>query len=39
MIYNHRTMPIARAFPLSDVAAAHRRMEAGGVGGKIILMP
>jgi NADPH2:quinone reductase len=35
----HRTMPIAQAFPLSDVAAAHRRMEAGGVGGKIILLP
>ena len=39
LIYNHRTMPIAHIFALSDVAAAHRQMEAGGVGGKIILKP
>jgi len=32
-----RTMPVARRFPLEEVAAAHRLMEAGGVGGKIVL--
>lgn len=33
------TMPVARCFPLSDAAAAHRLLEAGGVGGRIVLEP
>jgi len=33
------TMPIARRLPLSAAAQAHRLMEAGGLGGKIILEP
>jgi NADPH:quinone reductase-like Zn-dependent oxidoreductase len=32
-------MPIARRLPLSAAAEAHRLLEAGGVGGKIILEP
>lgn len=32
-------MPIARQFRLDEVASAHRLMEEGGVGGKIILVP
>ncbi|OUC80449.1 quinone oxidoreductase family protein [Gordonia lacunae] len=34
-----RPPPIARAFPLSEAAAAHRAMEAGESFGKIILLP
>ena len=33
------SLPIARRFALSEVAAAHRLMEQGGVGGKILLIP
>ncbi|GAB2461195.1 hypothetical protein GCM10027082_10020 [Comamonas humi] len=32
-------MPIARRFALAEVADAHRLMEQGGVGGKIVLIP
>jgi NADPH2:quinone reductase len=32
-------VPIARRMPLEAAAEAHRLMEAGGVGGKIILKP
>ena len=39
MVRTGRRMPVARRFPLEDVAAAHRLMEAGGVGGKIVLAP
>jgi len=39
MIGTGRTMPVARRFPLKEVAAAHRLMEAGGVCGKIVLTP
>lgn len=39
MVKTGRVIPIARRFPLNEVAAAHRLMEAGGVGGKIILTP
>ncbi len=31
------TMPVARRLPLASAAEAHRLMEAGGLGGKIIL--
>lgn len=30
-------MPVAACYELTDVAAAHRRLEHGGVGGKIVL--
>jgi NADPH2:quinone reductase len=33
------TMPIARRLPLASAAEAHRLMERGGLGGKIILEP
>ncbi|OCC25730.1 hypothetical protein MB02_02900 [Croceicoccus estronivorus] len=33
------TMPIAGRLPLDDVATAHRLMENGGVGGKLVLYP
>ncbi len=33
------SMPVVRRFPLASAAAAHRLMEAGGVGGKIVLEP
>lgn len=39
MVRTGQTMPIAHRFPLDQVGAAHRLMEAGGVGGKIILTP
>ena len=32
-------MPIAKRLPLTDAAEAHRMMEKGGSGGKIILIP
>jgi NADPH2:quinone reductase len=32
-------VPIARRMPLAQAAEAHRLIEAGGVGGKIILVP
>ena len=32
-------VPIAHVLPLSEVAHAHRLMESGGVGGKIVLTP
>jgi NADPH:quinone reductase len=32
-------VPIAHTFKLADAAAAHRLVEAGGVGGKVILVP
>jgi NADPH2:quinone reductase len=35
----NRRMPVAQQLPLTDVAKAHRVMEAGGVGGKIVLVP
>jgi len=34
-----RQMPVALRLPLAQVAEAHRRMEQGGVGGKILLLP
>lgn len=34
-----REMPVARQLPLAEVAQAHRLMEQGGVGGKILLIP
>lgn len=34
-----KSVPIAHRLPLADVAEAHRLMEGGGVGGKIILIP
>lgn len=33
------SLPIAHRLPLAEVAEAHRMMEAGGVGGKIVLIP
>ncbi|MGH6696124.1 alcohol dehydrogenase catalytic domain-containing protein [Sphingopyxis sp.] len=35
----NRRIPIAHRLPLSKVADAHRLMECGGVGGKIVLIP
>ncbi|MBT8765044.1 alcohol dehydrogenase catalytic domain-containing protein [Metapseudomonas boanensis] len=32
-------MPVAHKLPLAEVAEAHRLMEQGGVGGKIVLVP
>lgn len=32
-------MPIAQRFPLAQVREAHERLDAGGVGGKIVLEP
>ncbi|GAB3625610.1 Narbonolide/10-deoxymethynolide synthase PikA2, modules 3 and 4 [Pandoraea terrae] len=32
-------MPVAHKLPLTEVAQAHRLMEQGGVGGKIVLVP
>ena len=32
-------VPIARRMKLSEAAAAHRLFDAGGVGGKILLIP
>jgi NADPH:quinone reductase-like Zn-dependent oxidoreductase len=34
-----RRMPIAHRLPLTAIARAHRLMEQGGVGGKILLLP
>ena len=34
-----KKLPIAHRLPLADVAEAHRIMERGGVGGKIVLVP
>lgn len=39
MIKTGRMMPVAHHFSLKDVAEAHRLMEAGSVGGKIVLRP
>lgn len=33
------TVPIARTYPLSETAAAHRDSQAGHVRGKLILVP
>jgi len=33
------SVPIARRLPLADAAQAHRLVEAGGLGGKVILEP
>ena len=33
------SMPIAQRLPLTDAAEAHRLIERGGIGGKIILIP
>ncbi|MEO3868617.1 NADP-dependent oxidoreductase [Nonomuraea sp. B12E4] len=33
------TLPIARAYPLTDAAAAHRESQAGHVRGKLVLVP
>ncbi|GAA0281352.1 NADP-dependent oxidoreductase [Actinomadura nitritigenes] len=33
------TMPIARTYPLTDAAAAHRESQAGHVRGKLVLAP
>jgi len=33
------TVPIARIFPFEEVQQAHRLLEAGGLGGKVILRP
>ena len=38
-IRNGWSMPVAHRFKLADVAKAHAEMEAGGVGGKILLVP
>ena len=38
-IRNGWSMPVAHRFKLSDVAKAHAAMDAGGVGGKILLVP
>jgi NADPH:quinone reductase-like Zn-dependent oxidoreductase len=35
----NRRMPVAQRLPLAEVAQAHRLMEQGGVGGKILLLP
>ncbi|WP_122523233.1 NADP-dependent oxidoreductase [Pannonibacter phragmitetus] len=35
----NRTMPVAKRLPLEQVGEAHRLLEAGGVGGKIVLVP
>ncbi len=35
----NRRMPIARKLPLAEVAQAHRLMEQGGLGGKVVLIP
>ena len=35
----NRRMPIAHKLPLAEVAKAHRLMEQGGIGGKIVLIP
>ncbi|MGD9958102.1 NADP-dependent oxidoreductase [Nocardioides sp.] len=32
-------LPVALAMPLADVAGAHRRLAAGGVGGRLVLVP
>jgi len=32
-------VPVARKLPLAEIAAAHRLFDAGGVGGKILLVP
>jgi NADPH:quinone reductase-like Zn-dependent oxidoreductase len=39
MLATGRRMPVARILPLTEVAQAHRLMEQGGVGGKIVLVP
>jgi NADPH:quinone reductase-like Zn-dependent oxidoreductase len=33
------TLPVARTYPLSEAAAAHRDSEAGHVRGKLVLLP
>ncbi len=39
MVKNGWTIPIAHRFKLSEVSKAHALMDAGGVGGKILLVP
>jgi NADPH:quinone reductase-like Zn-dependent oxidoreductase len=31
--------PVAKSMPLDQAAAAHAELEAGGTGGKILLIP
>jgi NADPH:quinone reductase-like Zn-dependent oxidoreductase len=38
-IRNGWSLPVAQRFALADVAKAHAAMDAGGVGGKILLVP
>jgi NADPH:quinone reductase-like Zn-dependent oxidoreductase len=38
-IRNGWSMPVAHKFKLAEVAKAHAAMDAGGVGGKILLLP
>lgn len=33
------TVPVARTYPLADVADAHRESESGHAGGKLVLLP
>ena len=39
MAANGWTMPVAHRVPLAEAARAHALLDAGGVGGKIILIP
>ena len=39
MVKNGWSMPIAQRFKLSEVSKAHALMDAGGVRGKILLVP
>jgi hypothetical protein len=38
-VRNRWSMPVAERLPLSEVAKAHALIDAGGVGGKILLVP
>lgn len=31
--------PVARRYPLEDIAAAHEAVETGGAGGRIVVVP
>ncbi len=39
LIANGWTMPVAHRIPLAEAARAHALLDAGGVGGKIVLVP
>jgi NADPH:quinone reductase-like Zn-dependent oxidoreductase len=39
LMANGWTMPVAHRIPLAEAARAHALLDAGGVGGKIILVP